>query len=138
MLCQAPKPSEGPEMGQEESEVGQRASGPRPPASLSCQMHTPGVGPQLCHFTWAKIAPAGTWGADGYQGRQCGQGAGELKSTEPLVADLLALGRSPRTGHREPSGLCGLQETGLSEPQFCILKRGRLHLPPEADIRANE
>ena len=60
-------------------------------------MHKPGVGPQLCHFTWAKIAPVGTWGADGYQGRQCSQGAGELKSTQPLVADLLALGRRPRS-----------------------------------------
>ena len=42
-------------------------------------MHRPGVCAPLCRPTVAETVPGGPRGADGSQGRQCGQGAGECK-----------------------------------------------------------
>ena len=81
-LCQDSSPQRGLRQGRR----GQRSAGEpaahvfqHRPRQGGSQMHRPGVRAPLCHPTVAETAPGGPRGADGSQGRQCGQRAGERR-----------------------------------------------------------
>lgn len=81
-LCQDSSPRRGLRHGGRGQKLAGEPAGhvlQHHPHQGGSQMHRPWVCAPLCRPTVAKTAPGGPQGADGSQGRQCGQGAGERR-----------------------------------------------------------